>query len=352
MTAVSVLDRESARQGRFPLPELWTQTADRELCPRSTCRFTLFYERKTVSDVSSSRTPTSNACPKQVLWFAWFGVALTLAFAWPLFGLLRYALSAELHSHALLIPFISAYLVWLERKRPLPAPSASPALAIIPFVVGLVALKVMLFPAPGETLVKPNDYFALTTFGYLCFLWAGALLFLGGSFVRGFLFPAAFLIFLVPLPTSLENQVEIFFQHTSAEAAAALFSLSGMSFFREGLVFELPGIALQVAQECSGIRSSLVLFITSLLAGHLFLQSPVRRTLLALFVIPLAIVRNGFRIFTIGMLCVQVDPAMVDSWIHKRGGPLFFGLSLIPFFLLLFWLRRQERSRAVAKPVA
>jgi exosortase/archaeosortase family protein len=125
-----------------------------------------------------------------------------------------------------------------------------------------------------------------------------------------------------------------------------LFSISGMTFHREGLVFELPGISLQVAQECSGIRSSLVLFITSLLAGHMFLKSPWRRTALTFFVIPLAIIRNGFRIVTIGWLCVRVDPAMIDSWIHRQGGPVFFALSLIPFFLLLFWLRRGEIGRA------
>ena len=46
---------------------------------------------------------------------------------------------------------------------------------------------------------------------------------------------------------------------------------------RHGTVFELPGIVLQVAQECSGIRSSWVLLITSLLASHLFLKNPVAK---------------------------------------------------------------------------
>ena len=34
---------------------------------------------------------------------------------------------------------------------------------------------------------------------------------------------------------------------------------------------------------------------------------------------------------------------MIDSPIHHRGGPLFFALSLVPLFLLLWWLRRQEQ---------
>jgi exosortase/archaeosortase family protein len=108
----------------------------------------------------------------------------------------------------------------------------------------------------------------------------------------------------------------------------------------------LPNIALRVAQECSGIRSSWVLFITSVLASYLFLRSPWRRAVLVLFIFPLAILRNGFRIMVIGLLCVHIGPEMIHSIIHRRGGPLFFALSLIPLFLLPWWLWRGERKVA------
>ena len=62
------------------------------------------------------------------------------------------------------------------------------------------------------------------------------------------------------------------------------------------------------------------------------------------FVIPLGILRNGFRILVIGLLCVHVGPHMIDSPIHHRGGPIFFALSLVPLFLLVWWLRRQEQA--------
>jgi len=112
---------------------------------------------------------------------------------------------------------------------------------------------------------------------------------------------------------------------------------------RHGTLFELPGIVLRVAQECSGIRSSWVLFITSLLASHVFLRTRWRSVVLVAFVIPLGILRNGFRILVIGLLCVHVGPHMIDSTIHHQGGPLFFALSLVPLSLLLWWLRRQEQ---------
>jgi exosortase/archaeosortase family protein len=77
----------------------------------------------------------------------------------------------------------------------------------------------------------------------------------------------------------------------------------------------------------------------------MFLRSPWRRAVLVLFVIPLGILRNGFRILVIGLLCVNIGPQMIDCPIHHRGGPIFFALSLIPLFLLLWWLRRSERQR-------
>ena len=121
------------------------------------------------------------------------------------------------------------------------------------------------------------------------------------------------------------------------------FDLTGTAMVRHGTVFELPGIVLQVAQECSGIHSSWVLFIASLLASHVFLRTRWRKIVLVAFVIPLGIFRNGFRILVIGLLCVHFGPQMIDSVIHHRGGPLFFAVSLVPLFLLVWWLRQQEQ---------
>jgi exosortase C (VPDSG-CTERM-specific) len=163
-------------------------------------------------------------------------------------------------------------------------------------------------------------------------------------------FPFSFLIFMVPLPDAAVNALETASKLASADAAAMYFSIAGTTLVRDGTIFELPGITLEVAQECSGIRSSWVLFITSVLAGHLFLKSPWRKLVLVAFVIPLGILRNGFRVFVIGLLCVYIGPHMIDSVVHRQGGPFFFALSLVPLFLLLWGLWRRERRAASAAP--
>ena len=220
-----------------------------------------------------------------------------------------------------------------------------------PLFVGLAALGAYWQAVRSGWKPPIEDYLATMVLSFLSLLIGGACLCLGKQTLRVVAFPAAFLVFMVPFPVFLREGIESFFQHGSAEAAQALFTLSGTSFFRQDMSFQLPGFSLQVAPECSGIHSSLVLFITSLLAGHLFLKSPWKRAVLTLAVIPLALLRNGFRIVTIGELCVHVSPDMINSYIHRRGGPIFFVLSLVPFFLLLLVLRkldgRKRRKAAV-----
>jgi exosortase len=154
---------------------------------------------------------------------------------------------------------------------------------------------------------------------------------------------------MTPLPLRVSNALESMLQHASAAVAYAFFEVSGTPVYAIGdLRFQLPGITIEVAPECSGLRSSLALFITSLLAGSVFLRSSWTRALLCLAVIPIGIIRNAFRIFTVGELCVQIGPQMIDSYIHRTGGWMFFLVSMVPLFLLLLLLVRSERSRTRA----
>jgi exosortase len=154
---------------------------------------------------------------------------------------------------------------------------------------------------------------------------------------------------MIPLPGIARQWTEIFLQYGSAATANVFFKLAGMPVFQDGLQFQLPGINLQVAPECSGIHSSLVLLITGIIAAKLFLRGPWSQFTLVLAIIPLALLRNGFRIFVIGELCVRRGPEMLDSSIHHHGGPLFFILSLLPLLALLFFLQRREGNHSNPK---
>ncbi len=275
--------------------------------------------------------------------------AVVLAFAWPLFGWVRYGLQSDLFSYTLLVPVVSGYL--FLTSRPSAAGDSRPAriLGAVLAVIGLsLAAGYGLALAGGSRLAR-QDEVALSAFAFAVCVAAAAAFFLPRPQLRTAAFPLVFLGFMAPFPVAMEHAVEMFLQHGSAPPAYWFLKLAGTPVFREGLIFQLPGITLQVAPECSGIRSTIVLFLTSLVASHLFLRSRWRRAVLIGAVLPLALVRNGFRIFVIGELCVRYGPHMINSFVHKKGGPIFFALSLIPFSILVYFLVKSDR-RQVAAP--
>jgi exosortase C (VPDSG-CTERM-specific) len=280
---------------------------------------------------------------------ACFAIILLGAFAQPLLALINYAGRNDLYSYILLIPLVSVYLLYIRRDRLPKDYVADWSLAIVLLAAGFGALafRYWLYFV-GQSPAKADDL-ALESLSFLCFLAAGGFFFFGRAWMQAAAFPLAYLIFIVPMPDSMRERLELASKTASAEVANFLFYLSGIPFIRAGPVFQLPNITIEVAQECSGIRSSWVLLMTSILAANLFLKTSWRRIVFVAFVIPLGILRNGFRILVIGLLCVNIGPQMIHSVIHRRGGPFFFVLSLIPFLLLLWWLHRSERRTQALK---
>ncbi len=270
------------------------------------------------------------------------GVAVvTAAFGWPLAELFRFAAGSGLYSHILLMPPVCGYLVWLKRDSLAAGDPPARAWAVVP---GAAAAGLLGWRALAGAALVADDALALTTGAFVCAVWSVSLLLLGRAAVKALMFPLAMLVFLVPMPVAVRDGVELFLQHASAGAAELLFRLSGLTFLRLGLLFELPAMALEVAPECSGIRSTLVLLITSLLAGYLFLRSGWKRAVVVAVVIPLGIFRNALRIWVLAELCVRVGPEMLHSPIHQQGGPIFFAASLLPLMGLLIWLWRTEHT--------
>jgi exosortase C (VPDSG-CTERM-specific) len=267
-------------------------------------------------------------------------VLLTLLFIQPLSELMVYAAHSDLNSYILLVPFMGAYLIYLKRSKLRTTYRSSIAGTVAVCGIGIAALFAGI--EWGASL-SVNDHLTLMTLAYVSFVAAGGFLFLGSKWMAAAAFPVVFLLFMIPLPDAAVKWIENASMLASAQVAALLFQATGTPLARSGTVFELPSIVIRVAPECSGIHSSWVLFISSLLASHLFLKTRWRRIVLVVFVIPLGILRNGFRILVIGLLCVHVGPWMINSPIHRRGGPVFFALSLVPLFLLSWWLWRQEK---------
>ena len=277
---------------------------------------------------------------KRNILFALLSVGAVLMGYTPLRDLLANPIRSEYYSHIPLIPLVSGFFLYMGRKEIFSNLKYSYSTGIPLIIIGV--LLYMLGWSKGQEL-NQNDYTSLMTFSVILF-WIGAfILFFGTQAFRKAIFPLLFLVFMIPIPSILMEKIISLLLAGSTAATHMLFKLSGIPFLKEGSVFHLPGMSIQVAKECSGIRSSLGLIITGILAGHLFLRTGWKKFILILFIYPITVLKNGIRIVTLSSLAVYVDERFItQSFLHRSGGFLFFIPALLLLGIILWWLRKTE----------
>lgn len=255
-------------------------------------------------------------------------VSVLVGLFWkPLWILSAFSLQRPEYSHLILIPLVSIALIYWLRREVFAKPASTCYAGSVALLVGLALYGVArLFGAISATEVEPSLSISVVGFVLAC---AGAFLFIyGWPAFRAALFPIAFLLFVVPVPALWLEKIIYFLQQGSSEAAALMLSGLGVPFFRNGFIFQLPGISIEVARECSGIRSSIALVITTLLAAQFLLRSNWRKLAICLLILPVAIVKNGLRITTLSVLSVYVSRDFLFGRLHHSGGVLFFLFGL------------------------
>ena len=266
--------------------------------------------------------------------------SLSLLVGWrPLAGAFALAWRDDQYTHILLILPISAALIFMERRSLRRAASLSSVGG-----TAILALSVLIafFAWSGPASITPDVRLSIGVLSLVVW-WVGAFqLCLGSRASASALFPLCFLRCLVPLPQVALDAVVAQLQLGSAWAAHLLFAASGVPVAQDGVLLTIPGLTLQVAEECSSIRSSSMLLVTTLVLAQLLLRSPWRKIALVAFAVPLSVAKNGLRIYTLGMLATRVDPEYLNGRLHHQGGILFFAAALLCVFALLWILRRGE----------
>jgi exosortase len=268
-------------------------------------------------------------------------VAAGVGLYWsPIGSLYRLFNKSELYSHIALIPFVSGYFLYVDRSRIFAHQGWDYRKGMV--LLG-VAVLIRWFAPSCLPNPNPNDCLSLHMLGFVFWVHGCFLSSYGVSAVRKALFPLIFLVFLIPIPTFMLNPLVQFLQRGSAEAANLIFKVIGVPVYRDGFIFSLPDFTIEVAEQCSGIRASVALFITAIMAGKLFLDKGSNRGILALSIFPISMVKNAMRIVTLAVLASYVDPKFItDSWLHKSGGIPFFGIALLFLLPVLWGLRKRE----------
>jgi exosortase len=228
------------------------------------------------------------------------------------------------YSHGFFVPAFSLYLIWQERDklRSLPRQPSWSGLLVL-----AIALLVLTGGVLGAELFLSRSSLLIALAGLIVLMY-------GWNHLRATIFPLLFLLFMIPIPTIVFNQLTFPLQLLASKAAAVLLPLLGVPVLREGNVIQLPAMALEVAEACSGIRSLMSLATLAIIYGYLLEPRKSIRVTLALASIPIAVVANSLRIVGTGLLVQYWDPEKAEGFFHAFSGWLIFVVSLILLFLL------------------
>jgi exosortase len=299
--------------------------------------------------VTAFRLEMSRATPRQHVVYAIVVAASVVACFKGLAALVVYAWNHDSSSHILLIPFLSLYLTWLARKRVFAATCFSVVPGTAAILIGAISYWIV---TSGRLHLSANEPLSLSALS-LVVIWAGAfLLCYGYEALRAGAYPLMFLLLMVPLPDPVLDWMIRGLQQGSTEVAYRIFEALGIPVLRQGFLLSVPGVTIEVAQECSSIRSSMALLITCLVAAHLYLRTWWKVVVFVLLSLPLSVVKNGVRIATLTLLSLYVNPGFLRGNLHRDGGFVFFLLALLMLWPVFTVLEKSDRASTGSRNAA
>ena len=243
------------------------------------------------------------------------------------------------YGHGFFVPLFSSYVLWHERRRWMKT-EIRPSNLGFPLMLGAIGL--LLVGSLGAELFLSRVS--------LLVLLAGMILFLTGwKMLRAVSFPLAFLIFAIPIPVILYNQITFPLQLIASRFATFWLEAVRVPVLRDGNVLILSNYSLEVVEACSGIRSLMSLIALAVAYGYFAEPRRWVRYLLVLLMIPSAIVSNAIRIMGAGVLAHQFGPGAAEGFLHTFSGWVIFLIALTLMFVC-HWILRQVGNRQ--KPVA
>jgi len=291
------------------------------------------------STVRVIRTSTKDY--RLIVWPGLLLALLTLLYADVLKGLILQWWSDPDYGHGFFVPLFSCYILWRNRAR---WTKSEIKPSNFGFVVMLGAVGLLLLGSLGAELF-------ISRFSLLLLV-AGMILFLAGWNALGAVsFPLSYLIWMIPIPVIVFNQIAFPLQLVASRLATAWLELLSVPVLRDGNVLVMSNYSLEVMEACSGIRSLMTLIALAIAYGYLSEPRLSLRYILALMMIPIAIVTNAIRIVAAGMLAHRYGPAAAEGLLHGFSGWFIFVSALALMFLCHWIMRRMTKTQRDATHV-
>jgi len=242
--------------------------------------------------------------------------------------------SDDNYSHGFLIPFIAGYMIWQKRDK-LSAYTATPNM--MGLLVLAAGMGMHIVGNVGAELFVMRVSIIVTLMGLSLYL-------LGKGITKEILLPLAYLIFMVPLPSIIWNQIAFPLQLFAAAVTEGVVDLIGIPILREGNILHLPSTTLEVVDACSGLRSLVsLLALSAAFAWFVDLSKP-GKWLLFFSAVPIAIGVNVLRLMLTAMMAHWVSPDTAHGFLHDASGMFMFAIAFV-LMLIVYWMLSRIETR-------
>lgn len=286
-----------------------------------------------VSDFDDSRPLTESESKTAWIVFGCLMAATALAYE----NMLRFTATywaKDMYSHGYIVPLFAAYLFWV-RRRPLVEAAPLERWA----GVGLAAASLLF-----RVYAAYYDYNNFERASFLGVVLSICLIVGGKSMLRWAGPALAFLVFMFPFPSYIENTLLVKLQTVASAISTVVLQTLGVSAARQGNTISIDTLAtpLEVAEACSGLRM-LTIFGAMSVAMVMIIDRPWwDKLVMLLSAVPIALASNVIRIVTTALLFLAFgqETPWLSQLIHD-----WAGFAMMPIGLGLLWIELAILSR-------
>ena len=285
----------------------------------------------------------NNSLKTHLLFLSLLGAAFAIGYhttlGW-IYG--RYMSADSYYSHGFLIPFVSAFLIWQNReqlkKTKIEGSMWGLWLIIAALVLHFLGIVLYIFSISGFSII-------FLAFGISLYLY-------GKKITRIILFPLAFLIFMFPVPLAFITAISFPMKMLVAKLGVDIVRSLGVPVFREGFNLTIPAGSLLVGNPCSGLRSLIAFMALGSVFAYLLDISLIRKILLLLLSIPIAIMSNIVRVPILILISNfwGLDAAAPDTFWHTASGVFVFFIGLIMLYYMGKILQCKKSKPGTSSP--
>ena len=234
------------------------------------------------------------------------------------------------NSHGFLVVLIAGYMAWQRKDQ---IRDVQPYPSNLGLILLVLSLAFYVFGLAGGILVIQRYMMVFSFIGLVFYLF-------GQEIFKVLVFPLFFLLFMVPLPVSLVGLVAFPLQIMATKTSEIILQGVGIPVFREGNMLYFLQTQLEVAEACSGIRSIMSMIMLSCLFVYFSKGGWLRKAILVLSAIPVAMFANIVRVSGTGILAHFYGGKVARGFLHEFSGLAVFVLG---FALLFMEFRGLEK---------